>query len=203
VDLKAFTEDFYKHVCVGHLEPVLDTLVYLKRETDVWFEITNLVIPGHNDADEEFEEMSGWILEHLGPDVPLHFTAFHPDFKMLEVSHTPPSTLARARDIAMREGLRYVYAGNVHDPVRGSTYCPACGLRLVERDWYDLGACRLTGDGRCRACGTPIPGVYDGPPGEWGRRRVRVRLSTYEERGFGTDALGTRSGERLGRRRGR
>jgi pyruvate formate lyase activating enzyme len=178
VDLKAFTEEFYKHVCVGHLQPVLDTLVHLKHETHVWFEITNLVIPGHNDGDQEFEDMAGWILEHLGPDVPLHFTAFHPDFKMLDVSHTPASTLARARDIALRTGLRYVYAGNVHDRMRGSTYCPGCARQLIERDWYDLGAYRLTGDGRCRACGTAIPGVFDGPPGRWGRRRVPVRLST-------------------------
>jgi len=173
VDLKAFTEEFYKHVCVGHLQPVLDTLVYLKHETDVWFEITNLVIPGHNDGDQEFEDMAGWIFEHLGPDVPLHFTAFHPDFKMMDVSHTPASTLARARDIALRTGLRYVYAGNVHDRLRGSTYCPACG--------------RQTDNGRCRACDTAIPGVFDGPPGRWGRRRVPVRLSTHEERGFGHD----------------
>jgi pyruvate formate lyase activating enzyme len=121
VDLKAFTEDFDKHACVGHLQPVLDTLTYLRHQTDVWFEITNLVIPGHNDRDQEFHEMTGWIIEHLGPDVPLHFTAFHPDFKMLDVAHTPTSTLSRARDIALGNGLRYVYVGNVHEPAGDST----------------------------------------------------------------------------------
>jgi pyruvate formate lyase activating enzyme len=177
VDLKAFTEDFYKHVCVGHLQPVLDTLSYLKNDSDVWFEVTNLVIPGHNDGDQEIEEMSGWIFEHLGPDVPVHFTAFHPDFKMLDVAHTPASTLSRARDIALAEGLRYVYVGNVHDPAGDSTYCPGCGACVIERDWYELGAYRLTGDGECRSCGTSIPGVYDGQCDRWGARRVPVRLS--------------------------
>ncbi len=177
VDLKAFTEDFYRHVCVGHLQPVLDTLTYLQHETDVWFEITNLVIPGHNDSDQEFDEMSGWISEHLGPDVPLHFTAFHPDFKMMDVPPTPPATLRRARDIALANGLRYVYVGNVHDPAGDSTYCHACGARVIERDWYELGDYRLTDDGRCRSCGTRVPGVYDGRCGRWGARRVPVRLS--------------------------
>jgi pyruvate formate lyase activating enzyme len=179
VDLKAFTEDFYRHVTIGHLQPVLDTLEYLRHETDVWFEITNLIIPGHNDGDGEFDEMSGWIAERLGPDVPLHFTAFHPDFKMLDVPPTPPATLSRARAIARRNGLQYVYTGNVHDAGGSSTYCPGCGRMVVERDWYRLGAYRLTADGRCERCGTQVPGRYDGAPGTWGPRRAPVWLDSH------------------------
>ncbi len=182
VDLKAFTEDFYKHVAIGHLQPVLDTLVYLRHETDVWFEITNLLIPGHNDSDAELDEMTCWIAEHLGPDVPLHFTAFHPDFKMRDVPHTPPATLTRARDIGVRNGLHYVYTGNVHDTAGSSTYCPGCGQLLVERDWYELGEWRVTDDGRCDRCATEIPGRFDGAPGRWGARRVPVQLSAYQPR---------------------
>jgi pyruvate formate lyase activating enzyme len=176
VDLKAFTEDFYKHVTVGHLQPVLDTLEYLRHETDVWFEITNLVIPGHNDTDGEFEAMSAWIAEHLGLDVPLHFTAFHPDFKMLDVPHTSAASLTRARHIARSHGLHYVYTGNVHDAAGSSTYCPGCGGMVVERDWYVLGDYRLTDDGHCQRCGTQIPGRYSGRPGTWGARRLPVRM---------------------------
>ena len=158
IDLKAFTEEFYKRVAVGQLQPVLDTLRYLRHETDVWFEITNLLIPGHNDTDAELDAMSAWIAEHLGVDVPLHFTAFHPDFKMLDVPPTPAATLTRARTIARRNGLRFVYTGNVHDRTGSSTYCPGCERLVVERDWYQLGAYHLTGDGRCRFCATPVPG---------------------------------------------
>jgi pyruvate formate lyase activating enzyme len=163
-------------VTVGHLQPVLDTLEYLKHETDVWFEITNLLIPGKNDAPSELDEMTAWIVEHLGPDVPVHFTAFHPDFKMLDIPHTPPETLTRAREIALRNGVRYAYTGNVHDTSGGSTYCHACGNLLIERDWYALGRYDLTDDGRCRACDTPLPGRFDGPAGGWGPRRIPVRL---------------------------
>jgi pyruvate formate lyase activating enzyme len=177
VDLKSFSEDFYRHVTVGHLQPVLDTLEYLHLETDVWFEITTLLIPDHNDSDAELEAMSAWIAEHLGPDVPLHFTAFHPDFKMLDVAPTPSSTLSRARQIARRHGLRYVYTGNVHDRDGSSTYCPGCDRRVVERDWYELGEYGLTGDGRCAHCGTSITGRFDGPPGAWGARRLPVQLA--------------------------
>jgi pyruvate formate lyase activating enzyme len=176
VDLKAFTEDFYKHVTIGHLQPVLDTLEYLKHETDVWFEITNLLIPGKNDDPGELDEMTAWIVEHLGPDVPVHFTAFHPDFKMLDIPHTPAETLTRAREIALRNGVRYAYTGNVHDASGGSTYCHECGNLLVERDWYTLGRYDLTDDGRCRACDTALPGRFDGPAGSWGPRRIPVRL---------------------------
>jgi pyruvate formate lyase activating enzyme len=177
VDLKAFTEDFYARVCAGHLRPVLDTLEYLRRETDVWFEITNLLIPGKNDSDGEIDRMTAWIVERLGPDVPVHFTAFHPDYKMLDVPPTPPETLARARRIALANGVRYAYTGNVHDAAGGSTYCPGCGEVVIERDWYRLGAYRLTDDGRCEACDTPIPGVFAGRPGTWGPRRLPVRLA--------------------------
>ena len=179
VDLKAFTERFYHKVCAGHLQPVLDTLVYLKHETDVWVEITTLLIPGENDSDQELHEMSQWVAEHLGPDVPLHFTAFHPDWKMMDRSHTPASTLTRAREIARSYGLHYVYTGNVHDEAGGSTYCQHCGERLIGRDWYVLTAWNLTPDGRCRACDTRCAGVFDVTPGGWGARRLPVRLADY------------------------
>jgi pyruvate formate lyase activating enzyme len=178
VDLKGFTEEFYRHTCGGRLAPVLDTLEYLRHETDVWFEITTLLIPGRNDSDAELHELATWVAEHLGADVPLHFTAFHPDFKMTDVPPTPPATLTRARRIALEHGLRHVYTGNVHDSDGGSTWCPGCGARLVERDWYTLGEWALDDDARCRACGHQLVGRYDGPPGTWGRRRVPVRLAT-------------------------
>jgi pyruvate formate lyase activating enzyme len=140
VDLEAFTVDFYRHVTAGHLRSVPDTLEHLRHETDVWFEIANLVVPGRNDSDGELDEMAAWIAEHRRADVPLHFTGFHPDFKMLDVPSTPPATLSRARAIARRDGLRCVYTGNVHDSVGSSTYCAGCGRMLIERDWYRLGA---------------------------------------------------------------
>ena len=180
VDLKCFTEDFYQKLCTGHLEPVLDTLKYLKHETDVWFEITTLLIPEENDSDEELDAMTAWIAENLGPDVPLHFSAFHPDWKMMDKPDTPPATLGRARDIAIRNGLHYVYTGNVHDKSGGSTYCPSCGERLIGRDWYELSDWRIrmggNREGRCGNCSEPIAGVFDGPPGDWGRKRVPIRF---------------------------
>ena len=179
VDLKGFTEEFYKRVCGGQLAAVLDTLEYLVHETDVWVEITNLIIPGHNDSDAELDTMTAWVVEHLGVDVPMHFTAFHPDFRMLDTPPTPPATLSRARAIASGNGLRYAYTGNVHDTEGGSTSCPSCGEVVVERDWYVLGTYRLSDEGRCRACGAQIPGRFDGPPGTWGARRVPVRLATF------------------------
>ena len=177
VDLKAFTEDFYNRITKSHLQPVLDTLIYLKQETDVWFEITTLLIPGKNDSENEIDEMSRWIVEHLGPDVPLHFTAFHPDWRMLDVPATPPATLSRAREIATENGVRYAYTGNVHDVTGGSTVCHECGETLIARDWYVLEAWNLTDDGRCQACGTVCAGVFDGPPGNWGAKRMPVRLA--------------------------
>ena len=179
VDLKGFTEEFYKKVCGGHLEPVLDTLRYLKHETDVWFEITTLLIPGENDSDAELDALSRWVMADLGPDVPLHFTAFHPDWKMLDTPPTPPATLTRARAIALANGLRYVYTGNVHDEAGGSTRCPGCGEVVIGRDWYTLTAWHLTDDGHCNGCGTALPGRFDGPPGRWGARRRPVRLAEY------------------------
>jgi pyruvate formate lyase activating enzyme len=178
VDLKAFTEDFYHHVCGGHLDAVLDTLEYLVHETDVWVEITNLLIPGKNDSDDEIDAMTGWVVDRLGPDVPMHFTAFHPDFKMTDVPHTPPATLTRARDIARRNGVRYAYTGNVHDRVGGSTACAQCGTQLIERDWYVINEYRLTDDGHCPRCAAPLPGRFAGPAGSWGARRQPVRLAT-------------------------
>jgi pyruvate formate lyase activating enzyme len=176
VDLKAFTERFYRNVCGAELAPVLDTLVYLKRETQVWLEITTLLIPGENDSDAELDAMTQWIAGQLGPDVPLHFTAFHPDWKLNDRPPTPPLTLARARDIALRNGLRYVYTGNVHDRVGGSTWCHGCGALLIERDWYELGRWGLTSDGRCADCGMRIPGVFAAQPGHWGSKRLPVSL---------------------------
>lgn len=180
VDLKAFTERFYKQVCASHLQPVLDTLIYLKHETDVWFELTTLLIPGENDSDKELDEMTRWVVEHLGPDVPMHFTAFHPDFRMLDKPSTPPSTLTRARRIAIENGVRYAYVGNVHDERGDSTYCHQCGTRIIGRDWYVLKDWQLTDDGCCRSCGTRCPGVFAGPPGDWGARRAAVRMRDYE-----------------------
>jgi len=177
VDLKAFTEDFYRKVCGSELAPVLDTLEYLKRETRVWLELTTLLIPGLNDSDAELEAMTRWVVEHLGPDVPMHFSAFHPDWKMMDVPPTPPSTLVRARRIALDQGVRYAYTGNVHDPEGDSTWCHACGALLIARDWYEIGAYHLTDDGRCRSCGTTCAGVFDGPAGHWGRRRMPIRIA--------------------------
>jgi pyruvate formate lyase activating enzyme len=176
VDLKGFTPDFYRHVCGGHLEAVLDTLEYLHRDTDVWFEITTLLIPGLNDSNEELDAETAWVADHLGPDVPMHFTAFHPDFKMTDRPPTPPDTLARAAAIARANGIHFAYTGNVHDPRGSSTYCPGCGRRLIERDWYDLGEYRLTDDGRCPDCDVAVPGVFAGRPGSWGSRRLPVGM---------------------------
>ena len=180
VDLKGFTERFYYEICGGHLQAVLDTLVYLKRETKVWFEITTLLIPGENDSASEIEAMTQWLMENLGPDVPLHFTAFHPDWKMRDVPATPPETLTAARRIALKNGLRYVYTGNVHDDVGGATYCHACGQKLIGRDWYELSDWNLTADGKCTRCGTACAGVFDARPGTWGARRQAVRLGEFE-----------------------
>jgi pyruvate formate lyase activating enzyme len=171
IDLKGFTEGFYKKLCTGSLGAVLDTLTYLKLETSVWLEITTLLIPGENDSPAEVEALSGWFFEHLGPDVPLHFTAFHPDWKMLDRPATPSATLIEAREIARSVGLRHVYTGNVHDEAGQSTYCHACGSRVIGRDWYEITSWNLTADGRCKNCGTVCAGVFDVRPGDWGGRR--------------------------------
>jgi len=176
VDLKAFTEHFYRTVCGGHLDAVLDTLVYLKQDTSVWFEITTLLIPGENDSDDEIDALSRWVADALGPNVPLHFTAFHPDWKMRDKPATPAATLSRARDIARTNGVRYVYTGNVHDRAGGSTWCHGCGALLIGRDWFDLTQWHLAKDGRCLDCGTPLPGVFERWPGGWGGQRQSVLL---------------------------
>jgi pyruvate formate lyase activating enzyme len=179
VDLKAFTESFYKKVCAGSLAPVLETLAYLHHETSVWLEVTTLLIPGENDSEAELHAASGWFLETLGPDVPWHFTAFHPDYRMRDKPRTPASTLTRARTIARSYGLRHVYTGNVHDEDGGSTYCHACGERLIGRDWYVITGWALDANGACARCGARCPGVFEAVPGRWGSRREPVRLADF------------------------
>jgi pyruvate formate lyase activating enzyme len=176
VDLKAFTQDFYRKLAKADLQPVLDTLVHLAHETNVWFELTTLIIPGRNDSQRELEEMTRWVVEHLGPHVPMHFTAFHPDWQMRDVPPTPPATLSRAREIAIQNGVRYAYTGNVHDVQGGSTPCHACGQVLIARDWYILRDWNLTDDGCCTNCGTRCAGVFEGPAGDWGAKRLPVRI---------------------------
>lgn len=178
VDLKGFTEEFYVRQTGAHLATVLDTLTYLKHETDVWFELTTLLIPGHNDSDAEITAMCRWIREELGPDVPQHFSAFHPDHRMRDVDRTPAQTLVRARRIALDEGLHFVYTGNVVNRDGEVTACPTCGTRLIERDWYDLVAYRLTADGRCPGCRTRLPGRFGPTAGNFGRKRIPVRLGS-------------------------
>jgi pyruvate formate lyase activating enzyme len=177
VDLKAFTDRFYKKLCGGELRPVLETLEYLVHETDVWVELTTLLIPGENDSASEIDEMTRWVVETLGPDVPMHFTAFHPDFKMNDLPSTPPETLSQARRIAIENGVRYAYTGNVVDPTGGSTSCHSCGQLLIDRDWYRLGRWNLDDCGHCLHCGTKCAGRFDGPPGTWGPRRLPVRIA--------------------------
>jgi pyruvate formate lyase activating enzyme len=173
VDLKAFTDTFYKKLCYAELAPVLDTLVWLKHESKVWFEVTTLLIPGQNDSEAEVAQLVEWFAANLGPEVPLHFTAFHPDFKMTDLPATPPSTLTRARAQALAAGLEHVYTGNTHDVAGQSTYCAGCGALLIERDWYQLGAWNLEG-GACKQCKKPLAGHFAGRPGSWGPRRLRV-----------------------------
>jgi len=177
VDLKGFTDEFYVKLCGAHLQPVLDTLAYLRHETDVCTEITTLLIPGKNDSDAEIEAESRWIMRELGPDVPLHFTAFHPDYKLTDIAHTPAATLSRARKIALAEGLRYVYTGNVHDREGGTTFCPGCAKPVIVRDWYEILSYTLTPEGRCPHCDTALPGRYERFGRPWGRRRVAVHIA--------------------------
>ena len=177
VDLKAFTDDFYFKLTGSHLQPVLDTLVYLKQETRVWFEITTLLIPGHNDSDGEISAMCHWIMKELGPDVPLHFSAFHPDHKMPDTPATPPSTLIRARNIAMKQGLHYVYTGNVNHREGDTTYCPNCHTALIERDWYQIVQYRLTPYGHCPDCGSAVAGRFGPEAGNFGRKRIPISIN--------------------------
>jgi len=178
VDLKAFTDDFYFKLCGGRLQPVLDTLAYLRHETDVWVEITTLLIRGKNDSNAELEAECKWIRKELGPDVPLHFTAFHPDYKMSDIPATPAATLRRAREIALGEGLRYVFTGNVHDERGGTTFCPSCQAALIVRDWYRIEEYRVTADGKCPDCGAAIAGRYGEFKDPFGRRRIPVAIRT-------------------------
>jgi pyruvate formate lyase activating enzyme len=175
VDLKGFTESFYRNLCGGRLADVKDTLIWIKSHTNVWLEVTTLLIPGENDSDAEIDALACWFAAELGRDVPLHFTAFHPDWRMLDHPLTPPDTLTRAREIAMSHGLRYTYTGNVHDGV-GGTYCHGCGTLLIGRDWHKLTDWGLDANGRCRSCGTQTAGVFDAQPGNWGRWRQLVQV---------------------------
>jgi pyruvate formate lyase activating enzyme len=189
IDLKGFSEGFYKDLCSGKLAAVLETLEYLKHETQVWFEITTLLIPGENDSRAEIEAESDWLISHLGPDVPLHFTAFHPDWKMTDRPPTPPATLRMARQIARNAGLRYVYTGNIHDPDGQSTLCHGCGALLIGRDWYDITGWHLSPDGRCVACGTPCHGAFEATAGRWGARRLPLKLPTTKLHSAPSNAL--------------
>ena len=179
IDLKAFTERFYHEICSGHLRPVLDTLTYLKHETDIWFEITTLLIPDENDSDSEIDKMTRWVVNELGPDVPMHFTAFHPDYRMQHTRPTSPDALAHARQIAMRNGVRYAYTGNVRDESGASTYCHACGERLIGRLGYDITAWHLTDEASCPKCQSPCAGIFESRPGNWGSKSMPVRLHDY------------------------
>jgi pyruvate formate lyase activating enzyme len=176
VDLKAFTDTFYEEVCAARLAPVLDTLEYIHHHTTTWLEITTLLIPGLNDGEEELDQLTTWVANRLGPDVPIHFTAFHPDWRMLDRPPTPPAILSRAREIAHRNGLRYAYTGNVHDRAGDTTRCRACGAELIVRDWHRILEWHLADGGRCAQCGIECAGVFESEPGHWGARRQPVAL---------------------------
>jgi AmmeMemoRadiSam system radical SAM enzyme len=180
VDLKGFTEDFYRTYCSGHLQPVLDTLRWLVHESPVWVEITNLIVPGANDLPEDIERMCHWIASELGQDVPLHFSAFHPDFKLTDRQPTPSATLQAAHQVARRAGIRYVYTGNVYDPEHQHTYCPGCGRAVIQREGYMVGVYKVRG-GRCVHCQTPIAGRFDDQAGQWGGRRLPIQIRNAEK----------------------
>ncbi len=177
VDLKSFNDNFYYKLCGAHLQPVLDTLLYLKHDTDIWLEITTLLIPDNNDSEKEIKQLANWIVNNLGVDIPLHFSAFHPDWKMRDLPATPPETLKRARKIAMEAGIHFVYTGNIHDPEGNSTWCPKCKNLLIERDWYQLGQWGLDEKHCCNKCGYSLPGRFDAKPGHWGAKRLPIRLA--------------------------
>jgi pyruvate formate lyase activating enzyme len=176
IDLKAFTENFYGKITLTHLQPVLDTVQWLKNETSVWFELTNLLIPTLNDGAEEIGKLSEWVMQHLGPDVPLHFTAFHPDFKLQDKPPTPPETLHRARKIALDAGLRYVYEGNIFSE-GANTNCPSCGGLLLRRSWHNVLKNNMK-NGACPSCGLAIPGV-------WQRNRSRPSVTSVVTHRYG------------------
>lgn len=179
IDLKAFTDEFYFKQTGAHLTPVLETLEYIKNETDVWLEISTLLIPGLNDSDVELNDLSIWINNNLGSDVPLHFSAYHPDWKMHDIPATPVDTLIRARNIALNNGLHYVYTGNVHYENGDSSYCHHCGKKVIGRDWYELKEWNLDEKGNCKFCNTPLAGVLDAKPGTWGARRLPVQMKAH------------------------
>ena len=184
VDIKGFTEKFYRKLCQAELKPILDTIEWLQKESNTWVELTNLMIPGENDSATETAEMCDWIVNHVGPDMPIHFTAFHSDYKMMETPNTPPATLERARDQAIAAGIRYAYVGNVHDVARQSTFCHACKKLLIERDWHQLGKYAMKGN-RCGHCGVVIPGVFEERPGTWGQKRLPIKIESRRESGVG------------------
>ncbi len=176
IDLKSFRDDFYVKLCGAHLQPVLDTLSYVHHQTRCWLEVTTLLIPGHNDSDQEIGALARWLAQELGPEMPLHLSAFHPDWKMTDLPPTPSVTLSRARSIALDAGLHYVYTGNIHDPEGGTTYCPSCRHATIVRDWYDIRHYDLTPQGCCPQCGTSIAGRF-GTLGEpFGRRCLPVHM---------------------------
>ena len=176
IDLKGFTEDFYRTLTGAELGPVLESIAHAVNETACWVELTVLLIPGENDSEAELRAMCDWVVATCGPDVPMHFTAFRPDFRMLDRAHTPVDTLLRAREIARAAGVRHAYIGNVHHVEAQSSYCAGCGRRVIERDWHLISDWQLDDAGHCLGCGTRMPGVFDGPPGDWGRKRRPVRL---------------------------
>ena len=177
IDLKGFSDEFYQKLTGAHLQPVLDTLAYVHHHTTCWLEITTLLIPGHNDSDQEIKALSAWVARELGPDVPLHFTAFHPAWMMSQVPPTPPATLTRARHIARDAGLHYVYTGNVHDAEGGTTYCPSCHHAVIVRNWYDIEHYDLTSQGACPQCGTAVAGRFGAFTQPFGSRRIPVALA--------------------------
>ena len=176
VDLKAFSDRFYRQLTGSHLQPVLDTLKYIKHETSVWLELTTLIIPGENDSEDEIEEMTQWVVERLGPDVPMHFSVFHPEWKMQDIPSTPVVTVLRARDIAMKNGIHYAYVGNMHNKQADSTWCHQCGALLIGRDWYELSVWNLVDEGHCANCGTRCAGIFENQPGKWGAKRQAIQI---------------------------
>lgn len=190
IDLKGFTDGFYKDLCTADLRSVLDTIQYVHDHTDVWMELTTLLIPGKNDSDDELKALFDWVLSNVGPDVPLHFSAFHPDFRMRDIPSTPKSTILNAVNIARSAGVHHVYGGNIHNADSDTTYCTSCGTALIERDWYEINGWSLNDDGACNTCGTPCAGVFDGAQGDWGRKRQPVRLSMFAGQSGGLERSG-------------